>query len=914
MEQKLLFIAILIFLWIPLFGKTGIVKGKITDQETGEEIVGAAVFIEGTTIGTATDFNGDYVLEVEAGSYDFRCQFISYEPLKKQTINIIADAETILNFEMVSAELKLEEVKVVARANRESEAMLLIDQQILLVSKETIGARQLSVQGISDAAAAVTRITGVTRHEESQTINVRGLGDRYNTTTLNGLPLPSNHAEYKNIDLALLPSDVIGFISVEKSFTSNLIGDVGGANVDVVSKYHTGDSFLEAGVSTGYNMNLSNADGFYLQKGPGFWGYDNTAIPYESTISNYSFKNSWNPKKQTLHPDTDFILSGGRTFKLGEGELSLFATGSFDNGYSYNETVKRKINGSDDPRMNAKGEEYNYKTQSSGMINLNFSKGRSNIYLNTLFLNSSNQKLSNLKADKMIDVVSDASEIALIRRAEYERNIIMVNQLMGKHNLSDGYAINWKFGFNSVDNIMPDRLHNIFIHNKSAGIYTPSTNDAANNNRYFHDLNEEEFSGVLELSKSFGGEYNGKDFRGKLTLGYFGRYKSRDFKAYQYNFKLLETSTIDPTNPDAYFNDERMQQGSFSIITFYGKVNRPQSYSGSQLMNAGYFSLEYALSTKLTGLIGLRFEQVLQKVDYATSIKSGNNDFSEVNPFPSLSLRYAINEQQNIRFASSMSYTLPQFKETAPFLFEGITEAIVGNPYLYPSKIYNGELKWEMFPGGTEMVSLAAYGKYIQDPINRFVMASASNDFSYANSGDRAYVYGVELELKKNIFEATVSGGTRRLSGEFNASAMKTWQELDKVKVKSETNNFVIASFNTDNEELEGAAPFLANANLTYHRNWTEKNCSYTASVNYGYTSERLYLIGSSSLGNQYDKSVSNLSFNLKATVKKLGFSLSVKNILNPDYVRVQKNYEATHIINSYSSGIKLGMGVSYKF
>jgi TonB-dependent receptor len=917
MERKLLVIAILIFLTSSLFSQKGIVKGKITDKLTGEEIVGAAVIIEGTTIGTATNFTGDFNMNVEPGTYNFRCQFISYEPLVMQSVTIQSGVETVLNFNLVSAELKLDEVKVVARANRESEAMLLVDQKISLISKETIGARQLSVQGISDAASAVSRITGVTRQEGSQTINVRGLGDRYNTTTLNGLPLPSNHAEYKNIDLALFPSDVIGYLSVEKSFTANLIGDVGGANVDIVSKYHTGDPFLEVGVSTGYNLNLSNADEFFLQQGMGYFGFDNSSTPYNiGAINNYAFKNSLNPQKQNPLPDTDFSLSGGKTYKLTGGELQLFATGSFDNAYNYKEIIKRKVNGSNDMRMDLKGEEFSYTIQSSAMLNMSYSKAKSQYYLSSLFLNSSNQNLSNLNPNLYIDVISDSQESALLRRMEYERNVVLVNQLMGKHDFSKGFSLNWKLGFNHVDNMMPDRTNNIFILSNS-GIYTPATNDAANNHRYFHSLMEDELSATFELTKSFGGAFNGSDYRGKITLGYFGRNKERSFEAYQYNFRLadrINPGTIDPSNPDAYFNNERMQQGIFSIVTFFGANSRPQTYSGSQLMNAGFLTFEYALSTRLSGLLGVRVEQVLQKVDYATSIKIGNNSFNEFTPLPSLSLRYAATDKQNVRLTSSMSYTLPQFKESAPFLFEGITEAIIGNPYLHPSKIYNAELKWEYFPGGTELISLAAYGKYIKDPINRFVMASASNDFSYANSGDMAYVYGLELEMRKNIIETEVKGGTRRLSVGINASGMKTLQKLDKTKVKTETKNFVIASFNTENEELEGSAPLLANANATYQRIWTDKEISYTASVVYGYTSERLYLIGSSSLGNQYDESFNELNVILKANIKKLGLSLSGKNLMNPDFVRVQKNESQQHVVSSYSKGIKLSLGLSYKF
>src|SRR5690606_12291557 len=85
------------------------------------------------------------------------------------------------------------------------------------------------------------------------------------------------------------------------------------------------------------------------------------------------------------------------------------------------------------------------------------------------------------------------------------------------------------------------------------------------------------------------------------------------------------------------------------------------------------------------------------------------NEFSRNEVLPNVSLKYEVNAIQNLRLAASKTYTLPQFKERARFIYEDVTEIKVGNPYLYPSQNYNIDLKWELFPMNDEIVSITAF-------------------------------------------------------------------------------------------------------------------------------------------------------------------------------------------------------------
>src|SRR5690606_8404958 len=274
--------------------------------------------------------------------------------------------------------------------------------------------------------------------------------------------------------------------------------------------------------------------------------------------------------------------------------------------------------------------------------------------------------------------------------------------------------------------------------------------------------------------------------KGKVTVGYNGRFKNRDFEAIQFNFRISGpqlSTVVDPDNLDAFLNQTNYSNGYFSIESFAGLT--PQTYTGEQIINAGFASLEYKLSDRLSSVIGLRFEKVEQTVSWRTQLDaSGKENTFERNEFlPSIVLKYELNEKQNLRLGASKTYTLPQFKERALFIYEDVTEVKVGNPDLYPSQNFNLDLKWEMFPKNSEVFSVTAFGKYILDPINEITLASSTNDISFINTGDTGYVYGAEVEARKDIFSFGEED-TNKLSAGFNASYMQTHQELDSEKVR----------------------------------------------------------------------------------------------------------------------------------
>src|SRR5699024_746113 len=154
----------------------------------------------------------------------------------------------------------LETVSLVSEANRETESVLLLDQKEAITAMQSIGARELSRKGVGDAQMAVSKVSGISKQEGVKNVFVRGLGDRYNATLLNGMPIPSEDPEYKNISLEFFGSDIIQNIRVSKVFSGSNGGDVAGAIIDITSKELIGNQAFDVEASLGVNSETTKVD------------------------------------------------------------------------------------------------------------------------------------------------------------------------------------------------------------------------------------------------------------------------------------------------------------------------------------------------------------------------------------------------------------------------------------------------------------------------------------------------------------------------------------------------------------------------------------------------------------------------------------------------------------------------------
>ncbi|QIG90861.1 TonB-dependent receptor [Chryseobacterium sp. POL2] len=778
---------------------------------------------------------------------------------------------------------------------------------------ENVGSEQLKKQGVGDVATAVTKATSTVKQEGSNTIAVRGLIDRYNTTTLNNLPIPSDDPENKNIDLGLLKTDIIDLIALEKVYNPRIIGDFGGANINIVSKEHTGKAYVGFNLGSGYNAQNAKADNFYTQEGLNYFGTKLPKIP-ANALTAYNFKSSWNFKDafgpSILMPlNTNMSLDGGKSFKIGSGRLNLYAYAGFDNDFSYLTGKQGSYASEIFYQDYNKVQKFNYGTNTTGLLNLYYRINANHQLKWITYYTHSTLQEAKIYEGFSRDIAENGG--AYVRRGENKITNVLVNQLGGDHKLTDKWSLNWIAGYNYLNSQRPDRITNTLVQNPETGMYSV-TRESGLNNRYFDDLDDKEISGNLTLSYKLNDDF-------KISAGYQGRYKKRTFFSKQVDFKWnnevagFTAEVEDPNNLDQIFNAYNYSKNYFRITSNFGDagVLKPVLYNGKQNITSGFANLDYKLSDKLMMQFGLRLDNIYQyiewQVQYATPTNNGEYTYNKI--LPALNLKYSLTDRQNLRLAVSRTYTLPQLKEMAPYMYNDITETSIGNPYLKASDNNNIDLKWEYFPKSGEVLSITGFGKYIQNPISKTYINSSDPFFSYLNAGDWAYVFGVEAEIRKDI----VNFGKSKLYTFLNASYMSSKAELNNDKVLKETKGLYSVNFDVKEDKLQGAADFVANANLGYnHKFYTGSDMDLTLA--YSYVGNYVYSISTQTIGNIIQKPIHSLDFIAKLNFKNnVTVGLAAKNLINPEIRRVQENKINSETYN-FQKGRIFSLSLGYKF
>jgi TonB-dependent receptor len=894
------------------------VNGTIADKDMdGAGLAFASVTVKGTTISTNTDDSGAYTLTVDAGTITLVFDFIGYES-KEQVITIAAGETQTVNIEMGSSSVELDQVVIQAAVNREKESALLFEQRNSATITQSIGAQELSRKGVSDAAGAVTKVTGISKTEGNSGIFVRGLGDRYNSTTLNGLPIPSNEPENKNVALDLFSTDIIQTVGISKTYTTDLYGDVGGANVNIVSKEHTGSPKFVVEIGTGINNKAFGSD-FKIADGAKKTGFYNINTP--TSISEYQFRTNWSPESQSNPVNANFGLYGGRDWNIGEeGRLKVFATLNYGNGYTYRNGFQRIVSNENTNIVTDfySVDKFEFSTKSTGLANLAYEINNNNtLKLNSVFVNASKTTFG--EYDTFVGQGDDRFEYN--SQTLTEQNKLFINQLLGEHILNEKLDLDWGASYSTVNADQPDRITNNLIQTGNGG-YIFNTGAPTANNRYFQYIDENEIAAKALFNYKL---FKGQDslYKGKLTFGYNGRIKTRDFEATQFNFRVsgAENIPVNPNNIDSFLNASNQSTTQNVPGTFFISTSRllsltPFTYNGDLNVHAAVANLEHQSSEKLTYTVGIRAEKILQELEWVTNFPIAGASFDDatidkVYILPSASLKYSLTENQNLRAAASKTYTLPQFKEKAPFRYEGVGENSIGNPFLQPSDNYNLDIKWEIFPKNDEVISAGIFGKYIDNPISQVLLNSALNDNTYVNAGNYAYVAGAEFEIKKNIWEVDQENIKQALSFGLNATVMYSQQELDSEKVATETNNSLSVNFNEDSDRLQGASPLLVNADITYRKD--SGNFRPIISLVGNYFHDRIYSLGSFERGNIVEKGIVMLNFVSSASIgEKWNVGFAVENMLNYKIRRVQQNRMGDIDTYNYRAGIDFSLSLKY--
>ncbi len=903
---------------------SGVIKGTLTDQSSGNNALPfVSVTIKGTTIGTTSDDKGKYNIRMAPGTYTILFGLMGYVGVEEKVV-VKAGDTVIINKALSSGSKRLNEVVVVQqKASREKETALLAEQKKSVEMKQAIGSQEMAKKGVSNAATAVTKTAGIAKVESVKNVFVRGLGDRYNSTSLNGLPLPSEDPLYKNIALEFFQSNIIKNINVNKTFSAPIYGDNAGANIDISTKELDERSFLSIAVEGGANTNAISVNRFSVANGAySYFGFlKNGRNSPITDLTQYTFQSGFRTNKASTPINTNFNITGGRKFYLGKGNntLSLFGVASNVSDYTYKTGFIGQATNTGDYQQDMNVKRYDYKTTQSLLGNAKFRHTNGSVSLNSLFIHSDAQFVGNyLGYNKDINdnLGSVDAENSLIVRQQNNSNDLFSNQLLADYKFNNKISANIGGVYSSLRGTEPDRKTNAYAMT-TAGSYILSANSPGDNNRFFSTLNENDLGAKAEVNYTFNPEAN---LPVVLTLGGNYRKTDRTFNFTEFDYQQNGLS-VDTNNPDAVLNQQNLNAGAFKLITLWNSSNlNPMFYIGHRTIGAGYAQLLYPVTKNILVQVGLRSENVKQTIAWDTNITSTVTDLTTPPSLidksyllPSLTIKYNLNDKNVLRFAGSETYTMPQFKEMANFLYNDINFNERGNPYLKTSTVYNADVKYDYYLSRKEIISVGAFYKNIQAPIVRMIMNTPGLDYSYVNTKS-ANVAGAEVEVRKTLYTVNSEKRNRDLSLGFNASYLYSQEDQTDV-----TTGLVSATFTNQKGKMQGASPLLVNSDLSYNTSNNKTSLLSTLVFNYAY--DKVFSVGTTGRENVIEKAVPTLdfinSFGLKKS--KLTISLGARNILDPEFKLTQKATSNVTgetrdvLISSYKKGLTLFFGLGWQ-
>ena len=773
----------------------GSIVGVVVDSENGETLPGANVVVEGTSIGTTTDLNGRYVLEVAPGTYNLVLSYIGYNDATVQNVEVDTGEPTRIEMELTSEAIGLDEVVVEARAVQNSEAALLSQRQKSAAMKDAISAEAMSQSGTGDAAEAMSKVTGASV-VAGKYVYVRGLGGRYSSAQLNGASLPSADPDQNSAQLDLFPTNLLDNIVATKTFTPDQPGSFSGGSVNITTKDFPERFTLKASASTSYNTAISLSEEFLT--GPSsdtdWLGFDgglrevpdllegdvtiprptqanrDEAMAQQLDVFSESFGNVMVPRPTDAGLNQSYSLSVGNQFPVFGRPFGIVASGTYGRDYGGYVTGTTAQFEATDPAANSLNPTFNLddtrgtEQVSWGLIsNLSYELHPFHQVGFNVLRTQDGESLGRYQVGPYPKNLAETVRYETYV-LQYTERSVMSFQTRGEHYLKalSNLRVDWNAAYTDTEQDEPDLrfFFNQFVDVtrgdstfRLRDINTGSSN-ATLPSRIFRNLQEDNREGNLNAELPVGVGLS-SPVRVKAGGSFLRKERTFGERKFDYIDNSIDFSNFDG-DIDAYFSSESVgivsqEDGRFTFgNTIQENSVAANNYGGSQEVVGVYAMAEVPLLQRLRVIGGARYETTDIEIASEDPTKEPGR-ISTGDVLPSLNLIYALQDNMNLRLSGSRTLARPTFREIAPFtsfsFAGGPTE--FGNPELDRTLITNLDARWEWFAQPGEILAVSGFYKYFQDPIER-VIVSNNNQITY-NNVDQATVLGAEFELRDRL-------------------------------------------------------------------------------------------------------------------------------------------------------------------
>ena len=886
-----------------------ILKGTVVDAETGEPLIGAAVLVSNTTEGVITDLDGSFIINLLRDNTPFEVSYIGYKAVPfsivtaggsmKLDVNAehagsISLAGNTLTIHMLPDGEMLQNAIVTGRKTLESLQALQNERITSGFAIENMGAKEMSLKGISNAQESVAKLSGISIASAGQLI-VRGLGDRYSTTTLNGLPIASPNPDNKLIPLDIFPASTIQNITVSKVYEASSYADYSGAHVDISTKEGKSEDFFNVSFSTGgYFQTLAND--FYRMDSKSLFLTQRLDPEAESIAygafqdyvkSKDIFGTTFRTYKRNPLPDLDGGVGFGKSFPVGNQTLSLVASASIKTGdETMTDAFYRTYEASSAGSMQSDYtyDSYGQKIDIAALVDLDYTLRQSdNIGLTVFFArNAKDSHLDRHGIDyqESYDLIGSNQVTHIYTLQNY--------QLSGHHEVAE-WLIDWGASYTMSASDEPDRRQVMYRRGADDRWYFFKLNQQETQ-RYFGKLSENELVADIKATYNIN-EHN------KVRFGLSAKDKVRKFRTtrFYYDVRNINDPVTDFHNPDAYLNFGNLQDGLISVNR--SQFDRDQ-YDASNIIGAGFIETDLKFGDRWYLNAGLRMEASRQSVDYNDDVENLTRNLDAFDFFPAINVKYDVTANSMLRLSLSRTITRPSFIEMAPFLYqESFGGAqIRGNEELENGYNYNFDLKYELFSEkNTDMFAVTAYFKYLESPIERTQrLSGGATEHSFQNA-DNGIAAGVEVEFRKEI--------VKNLAVSANASYMYTNVILPEGGV-----------YTNQQRSLQGASPYLANADISYTPEF-RNGSSLSLALLYNLQGPRIHAVGIMGLGDVKQMPLNTLDFVATYNIDKhFSVKMAFNNMLDSTIRFKQEipNAGRTVDVEQWRIGAGFEIGISY--
>ncbi len=965
----LLLVAILGACGPALAAGNGKVMGRILDAETGDPIIGATALIEGSMMGAQANFEGQYLVNnVPEGKYDLVISSINYTQKMITGVRVVAGEVTRVDVTLQPQATEVEGIRVEARFEKRTEAALMRLRQRAMTVSDAISAEDISRSGSGNAADAMSKVTGATV-VDGKFVYVRGLGDRYANTNLNGSPLPSPDPDKQAVPMDLIPAGLLDNIVVEKTFAPDKPGDFAGGSTNLSTKDYPERRTLKFSVKTGYNSETSLENGVLTQEGSGtdWLGYDDglrdvpsfvgsdtmghrlasenpklfarnyrdsmpdsvtVLVNYLHDMSN-SFRPEMNASTHKAPLNYGYSLSFGDMFTIKDRPLGVVASLTYSRnqqavrdgrtglylGAGLSEEASAVLQRGSDEVLWGGLASFNYDLHTNHKLSLSFIHNRSG------------EEVSEYNPGTYYYHLNNRDDSLRVRWLKYTERRLSTWQLGGSHNsvlggIAPGLRLDWQLSLSDTKGKEPDVRY--FADVAEGPEYDRFYMDQTRTERPMRswrwlDEDNRQFKVDLTLPTV-------KSAKFKAGLSYLDKDRSYTTREFVYE----NISSYQQGDPNAWAADTwmtydstvRVLRGDTVIYYNYGlgpylfeTTQRQNQYAGYMKLSGAYAMVEFPVpfTKRLSFVGGVRLEstdmqsEVEQVIAAGVKVKTGRIDRSDL--LPSLNFIYQATNNMNIRASYGRTLARPTIRELAPASSEifGSGRLFFGNDSLELTTIDNYDLRWEWFVRPGEVIALSWFYKNLTDPLEIAMVGQNYNETITNVPSGR--VHGVEFEFRRRL--DWLASRLRNFHFGCNLTLAASEVEVSEKELASNQGQDI-------KRPMAQQSPYVINTDIEY------QHPKYGTSVSLFYNAfgRRFAINNDYPTPDIYEESRQQVDFMLSQPVLDyINIRFSAKNLLNDDIRFVydldevdgeKYDNQTERPYNVYTKGVSLGLSVSY--